>query len=75
MAKHQSHSLLKHLAFASGVALSFIVSVIVGLVLGMGLDKLFASSPYLTIAFFFLGVISGFIEVFRVARRQLERDE
>ncbi|MBF0338433.1 MAG: AtpZ/AtpI family protein [Nitrospirae bacterium] len=75
MAKKPYPPLLKHMAFASHVAMSFIVSVFVGLAIGMGLDRLFTSSPWLTVAFFFLGVVSGFIEVFRLAKDELAKDE
>ncbi|MBF0537407.1 MAG: AtpZ/AtpI family protein [Nitrospirae bacterium] len=75
MDKKQYPSLLKYVAFASHVGLSFIVSVIVGLAIGLGLDRLFGSSPYLTITFIFFGVISGFIEVFKLAKGELDKDE
>ncbi|KJU86508.1 conserved hypothetical protein, membrane [Candidatus Magnetobacterium bavaricum] len=63
------------MAFAGHVTLSFIVSVFVGLAIGMGLDRLFNSSAWMTITFFCLGVISGFIEVFRLAIGELNKDE
>ncbi|MBF0343434.1 MAG: AtpZ/AtpI family protein [Nitrospirae bacterium] len=75
MIRKQEPSLLKHLAFASNVGLSFFVSVLVGVAMGLGLDRLFNSSPYLTIAFLVLGTISGFIEVYRIAKRELDKNE
>ncbi len=63
-------SLLKQIIDASSVGIHLVISTFVGLALGYGLDKLFGTSPYLTIIFLILGIISGFRELIRIAKKQ-----
>lgn len=62
--------LYKHLIEASSVGIHLVISTFVGLAIGYGLDKLFSTSPYLTFIFLILGIIAGFRELMRVARKQ-----
>ncbi|MEC4676894.1 MAG: AtpZ/AtpI family protein, partial [Nitrospirota bacterium] len=55
---------------ASTVGLSLVLSTFVGLAIGYWLDKLFGSSPWLTIIFLIIGIIAGFRELFRIAKKQ-----
>ena len=54
---------------ASMVGIHFVSSMVVGLVIGYFLDKYFGTEPWLLIIFFFLGVVAGFIDMFRYAFR------
>lgn len=63
-------SLLKQIIDASSVGIHLVISTFVGLAMGYGLDKLFGTSPYLTIIFLILGIIAGFRELIRVAKKQ-----
>lgn len=60
----------KQLLQASSIGINLVLSTFVGLAMGYGLDSLFNSSPWLTIIFLLLGIIAGFRELFRMARRQ-----
>jgi len=56
---------------ASSVGINLVVSTFIGLAVGYGLDKLFRKTyPWLTIIFLVLGIISGFRELVRFARKQ-----
>ena len=55
---------------ASTVGLNLVLSTFVGLAIGYGLDSLFHSSPWLTIIFLIIGIITGFLELFRIAKKQ-----
>jgi ATP synthase protein I len=55
---------------ASTVGLNLVLSTFVGLAIGYGLDKFFNSSPWLTIIFLILGIIAGFRELVRIAKKQ-----
>ena len=46
-----------------------VISTFVGLALGYGIDRLFNTSPWFTIIFLILGIVSGFRELVRLARR------
>lgn len=62
-------SLWRQVFEASTVGIHLVLSTIVGAAIGYGLDYLLHTSPYLTVVFFIIGVISGFREVFRIARK------
>jgi ATP synthase protein I len=55
---------------ASSVGIHLVVSTFAGLAIGYGLDKLFGTSPYLTIIFLIIGIIAGFRELIRIAKKQ-----
>lgn len=61
--------LFKQLLEASTIGLNLVLATFVGLAMGYGLDKLFNTSPWLTIIFLLLGIIAGFRELIRVARK------
>lgn len=55
---------------AMSVGLNLVVSTCVGLAIGYFLDKYFNTRPWLTLIFMFLGIVSGFRELYRLAMRQ-----
>ncbi|MGW8272307.1 MAG: AtpZ/AtpI family protein [Thermodesulfovibrionales bacterium] len=70
----KSRSALRALLAASQVGLNMVAATFAGLAIGYGLDKLFGTSPWMTLAFLFLGIVSGFVQLFREARRQEGQD-
>jgi len=62
--------LFKQFLQASTVGLNLVLSTFIGLAMGYGLDRLFRTSPWLTIIFLILGIISGFRDLIRLARKQ-----
>lgn len=67
MAKLYSKDFLK----AWSVGLNLVFSTFIGLAIGYGLDKLFkVTFPWLTMLFLILGIISGFRDLVRLARKQ-----
>ncbi|MBI4684748.1 MAG: AtpZ/AtpI family protein [Nitrospirae bacterium] len=61
--------LFKQLLKASTVGLNLVLATFVGLAMGYGLDKILNTSPWMTIIFLILGIIAGFRELVRMARR------
>ena len=56
---------------AWSVGLNLVFSTFIGLAIGYFLDKLFkVTYPWLTIIFLILGIVSGFRDLVRLARRQ-----
>ncbi len=47
------------------IGLHLVSGIIVGIAVGYYLDKLFNTSPILTIVFFILGVITGFYNMYK----------
>lgn len=62
--------LFRQLLEASTVGLNLVLSTFIGLAIGYGLDSLFHSSPWLTIIFLIIGIITGFRELIRIAKKQ-----
>ncbi|HMK44770.1 MAG TPA: AtpZ/AtpI family protein [Dissulfurispiraceae bacterium] len=58
---------------ASTVGIHLVLCIIAGALVGYGLDHVVGSFPYLSLIFFVLGIVAGFREVFRIARKS-DRD-
>ncbi len=69
MQKDREPTYLKQILTASQLGFTIVAATFDGLAIGYGLDTLFHTSPYLTVLFFIIGVIAGFVELFRAARK------
>jgi len=58
-------SLFKQLARLSTVGVTLVVATAIGLAIGYGLDRLFGTTPWLTLTFTLFGIAAGFINLFR----------
>ena len=67
--------LLKQLLEASTVGIQLVLSTFVGFAIGYFLDRFLGTSPWLTAVFLILGIVAGFRELLRVARRQNGTDK
>ena len=66
----QDRPLLRQLIDASSVGLQLVISTFVGFAIGYFLDRFFKTSPWLTIIFLIIGIVAGFLELLRIARKQ-----
>lgn len=62
--------MFKNFLQASTVGLNLVLSTFIGLAIGYGLDSLFGTTPWLLIIFTILGIVAGFRELVRMARKQ-----
>ncbi len=60
-------------AFRLGTEL--VAAVVVGTIIGFILDNWFGTKPWFIITFFFIGVISGILNVIRVAKNMQKGDQ
>jgi ATP synthase protein I len=67
--KKQEKSLLSQLIDASSIGIQLVVSTFAGLAIGYGLDHLFGTLPWLTFIFLIIGIIAGFRDMLRIARK------
>jgi ATP synthase protein I len=67
--------LLKQLFEASTVGIQLVLSTFVGFGMGYFLDRFLGTFPWLTVVFLILGIVAGFRELLRVARRQNGSDK
>ena len=67
--------LFKTLGFLSSVGMSMVAATFIGLAMGYYLDKWLGTSPWLTLIFLVLGIISGFRNIFILTQRELRRQQ
>jgi len=70
--QNKDKNLLRQLFEASTIGLQFVLSIVVGFFMGYGLDKLFGTT-YLKFVFLVMGIIAGFRELFRMAKKQQDK--
>jgi ATP synthase protein I len=58
-------SVLKQLARLSSIGVTLVAATAIGLAIGYGLDRVFGTSPWLTLTFTLLGIAGGFLNLFR----------
>lgn len=68
--KEPEKPLFKQLLEASSVGIQLVLSTFVGFAIGYYLDKFFGTFPWLTAIFLVLGIIAGFYDLVRVARKE-----
>ena len=67
--------LYKSLGFLSSVGISLVASILIGLAMGVYLDRWLDTRPLFTLIMLLIGVISGFRNVFILTTRELKRQE
>lgn len=65
--------LFRTLGFLSSVGISMVAATFIGLAMGYYLDKWLDTSPWCTLAFLLLGIVSGFRNIFILTSRELKR--
>ena len=63
---------IRNLGLLSTVGFSFVLAVVLGAGCGYVLDRWLGTSPWLFLLLFFLGVIAGIRNVFRLVNRTSE---
>ena len=56
----------------SSVGLSFVLAIVIGVLFGLWLDRLFGTGRTFFFIFFVIGVIAGILNVYRTAGRFLK---
>ena len=59
----------RELMALSTVGLGLVFSTFIGLAIGLGLDRVFHTKPVLTLVFLVLGIVAGFVNIFKSVRR------
>ncbi len=66
---------LKNLLHVSSIGIHLVACTFAGLAIGYGIDKLLNTSPWFTIGFLILGIIAGFREIIRLAKKKFDEDD
>ena len=73
--KHKRNDFIRFAGVASTIGINMVVSTCVGFALGYWvLDKYLGTAPWFTIIMTALGIIAGFKQLFRIAKKMEERD-
>ncbi len=67
--------LFKSLGFLSSVGISLVASILIGLAMGVYLDRWLETRPLFTLIMLVIGVISGFRNVYILTTRELKRQQ
>ncbi|MEW6614575.1 MAG: AtpZ/AtpI family protein [Thermodesulfobacteriota bacterium] len=57
----------------STIGLEMVISVVIGILFGWWLDRLFDTKPWLTMIFMLFGIVAGFRSLFRLLK-DIEKD-
>ncbi|MEE8573985.1 MAG: AtpZ/AtpI family protein [Thermodesulfobacteriota bacterium] len=60
---------LRGLATLSSIGIHIVAATLIGLLIGVYLDKFFGTAPWLMIIFLFFGIAAGFRNMFAVVKR------
>lgn len=72
--KEEDKNLLKTIAMLSTLGLTLVFATMIGLAIGIYLDKKFNTSPWLTIIFLIIGIAAGFKGLIQTVMRQAKRE-
>ncbi|KJR40504.1 membrane protein [Candidatus Magnetoovum chiemensis] len=75
MTNKKNSALFKQIAMISQVVIHLVISILVGIIIGIILDRLFGTSPILTIIFSFIGLAAGFMETYLIAGKMLNKND
>jgi ATP synthase protein I len=70
--KEDTKKALKLAGLASTLGLTIVIATFIGLALGLWLDRVFNTSPWLTVIFLILGIIAGFRNFYRFMSKRSE---
>lgn len=65
---------IRNAGLASTAGIVLVVATFIGFFFGQWLDKRLGTEPWLTLLLTLMGIVAGFIEVFRIVR-QISEDE
>lgn len=58
----------------STIGLEMVISVVIGILFGWWLDRLFNTKPWLTIVFMLFGIVAGFRSLFKLLK-DIKKDD
>ena len=53
------------LGFGLKISVDLVVAIVVGVLIGLGMDKIFSSNPVFFLIFLILGILAGFFNLYR----------
>ena len=72
--KKRSGGSLVAAGMLASLGLVLVVAVMIGFFLGLLLDRWLGTTPWLSVVGLLFGAASGFVEIFRLAKRYIDSD-
>ncbi len=63
------------LAMASSMGISMVLATVIGLALGLWLDGLLGTKPWLTLIFLVVGIVAGFRNLYIIGKRATKNND
>ncbi len=73
--KEKDRNLIRTLGVLSTVGITLVAATVIGLYIGLKLDEVFNTSPWLTILFLALGLFAGFKNLFSYVKKSQEMND
>lgn len=73
--KKETKQYIRQVTRASTIGLSIVFAIFIGLGIGYWLDTRLGTWPWLTMIFLGFGIVAGFRNYYRFAKRQQQEDE
>ena len=67
--KKETKKLFKELWYYSSLSFSIALSIVIGLAIGVWIDRRFGTSPWFTLIFLGFGVIAGFRNIYLALKK------
>ncbi|MEW6408885.1 MAG: AtpZ/AtpI family protein [Nitrospirota bacterium] len=67
--KEEDKKFIRRMLVLSTVGFTIVIATVIGLAIGLYLDNLFGTSPWLALLFFLLGLIAGFRNLVRMFKK------
>jgi len=67
--KDKDKKLIKQVFHLSSIGFSLVFAIVIGLVVGIFLDRKFDTAPWLTLLFLTFGIIAGFRNIFYIFKK------
>lgn len=75
MAGKKSGGWIRKAGLASSAGLSLVIATVIGYFAGSWLDEKFHTTPWIMLVLTLMGIVAGFIEVFRISAEISKDDE
>jgi F0F1-type ATP synthase assembly protein I len=69
------HTLYRSLAMISGMGISVVLAIAIGVWFGLTLDRWLGTKPWFFYIFLFFGIAAGFRNIQVIAGREIRRDD
>jgi F0F1-type ATP synthase assembly protein I len=68
-------NLLRTLGVVSSMGISFVLAIVIGVFIGLQLDKWLGTAPWFFFIFLLFGIVAGFRNLYIITKRVIKKDE